>query len=632
MSNSRLEKFIYAICGMDVDDLPTPLSRIETLWNCLITGETPDFEPLSRNEKYLMAMLSGDIDGLPEPTSRSEKLLYKIATGETDLSDVPGYLSRYEELLKQLIENGGIGGTDFEYVLYTLNQHLSTLYTTAEGPVKSAILKGCTLVNLVTTDTSNGYTLINDGTGIKGNRLDLIDGFDNKNYTFVLEFSDVNIVNENPDWGVYITVLSLEDKGADNLTIKSHVKNGKVTFLYRPSRQRKTINNFSISLHSDSGVGSTITITNVVVLEGDYTNVDIPYFTGMKSVRMPVLTITGKNLFNPNQKINQGYFINSASGDDQPLVGYATTDYLKILPNTVYTNYYTNHVAFYDENKTFIRRDVTWTNSNGAKITSPSNAHYVRIQLEISQIPNGDYSQIGFICGDYTYEPYKTNILSCNEEVTLPGIGEVKDALDGNTGELTQRIGEVVLDGSENWLTALSGDGFYRHYYKESTIGVGNVIADHTFTNLKNIQAINNNTILNKVGTHGEVDGYIYVGTHLNVSEFKNFLSTNPLIIQYPLSEKTIKTVVLSITDQDGQPTKLKTFNDVTHVSIEAEDLLPTVDLEVPTKIEETLSTLPTLMYDISETQQLLNESIDDQAENIKEVSTAMIEIRNDIL
>ena len=98
------------------------------------------------------------------------------------------------------------------------------------------------------------------------------------------------------------------------------------------------------------------------------------------------------------------------------------------------------------------------------------------------------------------------------------------------------------------------------------------------------------------------------------------------------MSEKTNKTVVLSTLDQDGQPTKLSTFNDITHVSIEAEDLLPTVDLEVPTKIEETLSTLPTLMNDISETQQLLNESIDDQAENINEVSIAITEIRSDIL
>ena len=109
MSTSRLEKFIYAICSMEVSDLPAPLSRIEILWNCLITGETPDFEPQSRNEQYLMAMLNYyDISNLPTPMSRGEKLLYKLAIGETDLSDVPGYLSRYEELLKYLIENGGV--------------------------------------------------------------------------------------------------------------------------------------------------------------------------------------------------------------------------------------------------------------------------------------------------------------------------------------------------------------------------------------------------------------------------------------------------------------------------------------------------------------------------------------------
>ena len=34
-----------------------------------------------------------------------------------------------------------------------------------------------------------------------------------------------------------------------------------------------------------------------MILIGDYTNVDTPYFEGMQSVRMPVLTTVGKNLF-----------------------------------------------------------------------------------------------------------------------------------------------------------------------------------------------------------------------------------------------------------------------------------------------------------------------------------------------
>lgn len=60
MSDSRLEKFIYAIRSMEVSDLPAPQSR---------------------NELYLMAILGlYDIDNLPVPLSRIEKLLYEIAT------------------------------------------------------------------------------------------------------------------------------------------------------------------------------------------------------------------------------------------------------------------------------------------------------------------------------------------------------------------------------------------------------------------------------------------------------------------------------------------------------------------------------------------------------------------------
>ena len=44
----------------------------------------------------------------------------------------------------------------------------------------------------------------------------------------------------------------------------------------------------------------------------------------------------------------------------------------------------------------------------------------------------------------------KTNILSTPEDLELRGIGNVKDELNVATGELTQRIGEVVLDGSED--------------------------------------------------------------------------------------------------------------------------------------------------------------------------------------
>ena len=109
--NSRLEKFLYAVCTFDVSDLPIPSSRIEELYNCLaVGGSLPTFVPQSRAEKFLMAILGNyDLNKLPEPRSRSEVLLNKIATGDDNLQDVEWIKSRYEFLLAYIIKTGGIG-------------------------------------------------------------------------------------------------------------------------------------------------------------------------------------------------------------------------------------------------------------------------------------------------------------------------------------------------------------------------------------------------------------------------------------------------------------------------------------------------------------------------------------------
>jgi hypothetical protein len=123
--NSRIEKFLYAICALDFDDLPTPLSRIEELYKCFAAGRpAPTFIPQSRVEKYLMAILGGyDTSALPAPKSRTEVLLNKILLGDTDLSDIEWLKSRYEFLLAYIAKYGEISsgsGDDFEFMNYSL--------------------------------------------------------------------------------------------------------------------------------------------------------------------------------------------------------------------------------------------------------------------------------------------------------------------------------------------------------------------------------------------------------------------------------------------------------------------------------------------------------------------------------
>ena len=801
MSNSRLEKFIYAICGMDIDDLPTPLSRIETLWNCLITGEVPDFEPLSRNEKYLMAMLNDNVDELPEPTSRSEKLLYKIATGETDLSDVPGYLSRYEELLKQLIENGGIGGTDFEYVLYTLNQPLSTLYTTAEGPVKSAILKGNTLLvdelgNECEIPNSPKITLgawINTVTGVETASVTSFNtGFLKcPTVTFIVKgnnkYKRIVFYDKNKK---FISGIDKQVGDNSNITINSTQIPSNAFYL----RISASINTDGVSYTPD---------TKLLIEDVSGNNL---YSTQLVSVKMPVLTTTGKNLFDVNKgkefvynrvpftKFDGSvYTIRVDSVDSVEIENDSI-----ILNNITYANtvqlqtkHYvdegvTYNISIINESGTSIRvRGITYYNQYGeilggywdriGEITPPKGCNYLIVGYTCG-LGNGRY-KIQFEQGSTatTYEPHKTNILTTTSknlfnmnrpydvitdsqatvvqdtnqitvsssaesgiyvnvnfildkdffagktvtgsclyesdendigtvqityqdgdgeyhyqwirtpktftfpnsfigdvmlsvsanntgtpqsntvtvkniqlelgstatpyepysEVVLRGIGDVKDELNVVNGELTQRIKEVVFDGSEDWIRSADFSNLTNtvHFQIQSdTVGIewASPLISDKFINQR-IWAID------LEGVNCATNGNLAISINrdrlsgLEVADFKKWLSQNNVTV-VGKSEESIKTVVLSTLDQDGQPTKLSTFDDITHVSIDAEDLLPTIDLEVATKIEETLSSLPTQMIDISEKQQSLNEKIDEQAKNIKEVSTAMIEIRNDIL
>jgi hypothetical protein len=55
------------------------------------------------------------------------------------------------------------------------------------------------------------------------------------------------------------------------------------------------------------------------------------------------------------------------------------------------------------------------------------------------------------------------------------------------------------------------------------------------------------------------------------------------------LAQEVVKTVDLSVVDQDGNDTNLSTFDDITHVTLSSEGLIPEAELEVATKNEEDL-------------------------------------------
>ena len=235
----------------------------------------------------------------------------------------------------------------------------------------------------------------------------------------------------------------------------------------------------------------------------------------------------------------------------------------------------------------------------------------------------------------------KSNILTVNEDVTLRGIGNVKDELDLMTGELTQRITEIVLSGSENW--SQRGYGIF-------LIKLSELNSSEANTNWSKISCLSDNMPI-----RSHQDNKIYGGTHntnaistggdeicvnlrgettgSTTKEYvKTWLSQNPITVQYQLATESIKTVDLSVVDQDGNDTKLNTFDDITHVTLSSEGLIPEAELEVATKNEEVLNTMSLEMDDISTTQTTLKETSNVQSENIDSTMIATTEIYEGLL
>ena len=517
--DSRLEKFLKALCSLDYSDLPTPLSRVEVLWNCLITGEaTPDFQPQSRTEKYLMSILGVyDLEDIPKPISRAETLLYKLATGDTDVELEDCVKSRYERLLSEIVANGGVGdNVDFEYVTYVLSESFNTLYNTDEAPVKSAILKGNALVNhkkdnvVISPELSNcyDYTL----SGCKNNTNYLIK-FSAENDEDVM----VGFLIDPSAWSTATTELKWAKPG--NITV---IINSGSTPNYLRIRA-KSCENLMIIEYQDG-----------------MENCDIPYFEGIQSVKMPVLTTS---------------------------------------------------------------------NEGGTK----------------------------------------TNILTVNEEVVLRGIGDVQDTLDLMTGEVVERVGEVIFDGSvdENWnlwATYPEESAIFR-LSKENSLKLmkefdkNGVFKCDKFSTVLKASIINSGNIhphaISFFGSDGE---YIQLRVYksllksIDVDGLREYLANEQITVQYYLATEVVKTVDLSVVNQDGNNTKLSTFNDLTHVTLSSEGLIPEAELEVATKNEEVLNTMSLEMDDISTTQNALQEISNIQSENVDATMMATTEIYEQLL
>ena len=170
------------------------------------------------------------------------------------------------------------------------------------------------------------------------------------------------------------------------------------------------------------------------------------------SVENPTVKIVGKNLFDstniiPNKYINdENYNFSITDNDYHDLLVYNSLGNETITVSTQsaklgYGRWENTKGELIKRVYSYNQAQTSTTSPDGAsvlKITLPKNIK--DIQIEKSSIAT-------------TYTPYQSNLITFEEDIALKSVGEVQDELDLMTGNLKQKVKNVLLNGGEDWET-----------------------------------------------------------------------------------------------------------------------------------------------------------------------------------
>lgn len=363
---------------------------------------------------------------------------------------------------------------EFNYLDYE-GQHI-TAKNSIEGHTKSAILKGQTLVNLcpskvidyvASSDWDGYHQLVQNSKQSFDQWRALQDLKPNTKYYISCYVETFEVVNNE---GYCLNNPSVESIFGDSMIV-----NGVGRYQWLSTTKSELTDEIFMALRCQNALArGAIKIRDFMIIEYQegMENWDIPYFTGMSSVRMPVLQTTGKNLFDMNrpydaitdspatvvQDTNQITVSSADSGT------YVSANF--ILDKDFFAGKTVTGSCLYESDiKDIGTVQITYQDGNG-------DHHYQWIKTpKTFTFPNNFIGDVMLcVCANNTgtpqsntvtvkniqlelgstatsYEPHKSNILTVNEDVTLRSNGDICDELNLLTGQLTQRIGEdgVVL-------------------------------------------------------------------------------------------------------------------------------------------------------------------------------------------
>lgn len=342
------------------------------------------------------------------------------------------------------------------------------------------------------------------------------------------------------------------------------------------------------------GANVTLDVTDLCVWEVDGEQLDMPYEpykSNITSANEGKLELTEDMFeqggFSPNNATLPTYDQCKTVRTDR----LRTKDLLKVDSGGFYLvsrkdGYPLNFTAyFFNGNKRYIDQHVT---VNSSSFTVPHEAHYMSIMFS-----KGNDQTV--VPSDFKEDKFQ--IRRVDKTVVLRSLpNDVYDTLDLHTGEYIQRIGEAVVDGSENWSvnTDLDTDTTSFFYLSntrkpENWERINNAKGDYVISNrfgqantsFRNIaKAQQVECVMGGDGSAGMIQFYIKKDrlSSPDVNGFKAWLQANPTTVQYVLETPIVKTV-----DITGYPFAYENGNVILSSGTVDLSLVPTVEYSLAT-------------------------------------------------
>ena len=130
---------------------------------------------------------------------------------------------------------------------------------------------------------------------------------------------------------------------------------------------------------------------------------------------------------------------------------------------------------------------------------------------------------------------------------------EEKATLDYGKWYLRKNIGKVVLNGSENWATLQSYNGFYRTSISISDINIPSVNSTNLYSNYfyGNLGAVSGNNVnLGMMAQFRNTSNVYFITNETTMNNYKSWLSTHNTIVYYILATPTNELFNDTIQDQ----------------------------------------------------------------------------------